>query len=528
MAELDLIVIREGNAPERHRLTEAGLVIGRNPENEVPLPYKQISRRHARIWIHNGVVKIEDLESRNGIEVNGARVKLSVLNTGDKIQIGPAALQICEATDSAFERTLISAEHAKVLHESILSGKDLQRDRLPVLYRAAQLLGTVFDLDDLLHQILELTFEALPVRRGYILTVNGESGLPEIRAEREDDEVSDRGAPVSQTMIHHVFDTRGSILTMDAQDDSRFDCADSILGHDIHAAMCAPLCGREAIVGAIYVDGDPEQRSFAKADLELLTAIAQVVGVAVENARLYQEKVEGERLAAIGEATAGLGHCVKNILTGIRGGSEFIDMAIKEKELRYVERGWPIMSRAIERIDLLVNNMLTFSRERVPERVMTDLRHTVEDVAETVRARAEKYNVIFTFDFCEDNRLAVDPREIYRAVLNLVINAVEACEHNGGAITVSTIKDENGFTLTVRDTGIGIPPDMLPRLAKAFVSSKGSSGTGLGLACTYKIAKEHGGHVDVESEVGKGTAFTLFLPHPETLPGNLIGFSKPD
>jgi signal transduction histidine kinase len=247
--------------------------------------------------------------------------------------------------------------------------------------------------------------------------------------------------------------------------------------------------------------------------LELLSAIARVVGVAVENARLYQENVQQERLAAIGEATAGLGHCIKNILTGIRGGGEFVNMALEKKDLKYLERGWPILMRSIERIDNLVLNMLSFSKDRMPEKTLTDVNQIARDTVEMVRKRAEKSAIELAVDTDFSGTAVVDGRDIYRVVLNLVVNAVEACESKGGGkVTVQVRCAEDGCTIKVSDTGCGIPPEILPKLSQAFVSTKGSSGTGLGLACSYKIVREHGGRVDVTSEVGKGTSFTVFLP----------------
>lgn len=512
MADYELVLCRPDGVGERYRITENGLRIGRGTENDVILSDKLASRRHARIFREGNALIIQDLDSRNGVDVNGARVMRAEMVEGDKIRIGDVVFQLIRSVGSNIGQSVIDEEKARALHESILS--EGGGGRLAVLYQAAKLLGTVFDIDELLREILALIFAALPVRRGFIILCR-EAEEPEIHASRSL-ERGEQGPPLSRTLIHHVFTQKSAMLTTDAQDDSRFDQAASVFGHQIHSAMCAPLRGRQDLVGAIYVDSGTTPRPFTNDDLGLLTAIAQVVGVAVENARLYNENVQRERLAAIGQATAGLGHCVKNILTGIRGGSEFIDMAIREDNIKYLKSGWPIMSRSVDRIEMLVMNMLTFSRDRQPERSVTDIGMLIRDVFAGLQIRAEKVKVELDSSGLQAGRIDVDPQEIFRVIQNLTLNAIEACERRGGRVSATCVYDPEGCTFSITDTGEGIPAHIVPRLSQAFVTTKGSSGTGLGLACTYKIINEHGGSVSVDTAVGRGTTFTIQLPHVGT------------
>jgi two-component system, NtrC family, sensor kinase len=510
MATYELVLAHPDGVSERFAVDEAGLSIGRSPNSNIVLADKLVSRQHARIWMQDGAIHFKDLDSRNGVEINNQRLSKGIIAEGDVLQIGGSTFHVVKTGGSNLGRSIISEEKAKALHNSILS--EAGSGRMAVLYRAATLMGTIFDLDVLFREILGLIFEALPVRRGFVIILDSESGEPEVHGSYSL-EPADQGPPLSRTLIQHVFDNKSSILTTDAQDDSRFDQADSIIGHQIHSAMCAPLRGREEIVGAIYVDSGVMHRPFTAEDLGLLTTITLVVGVAVENARLYKDNMEKERLAAVGLATAGLGHCVKNILTGVRGGSEFIGMALKEENLKYLQTGWPILSRAIDRIDGLVMNMLTFSRDRKPERCPTDINSIIRDIMDGLRGRAEKNHVALAFEETSAGIINVDGQQVFRVVQNLTLNAIEACESSGGRVNAFCEYDENGCTFRVIDTGIGIPAEMLPHLSEAFVSSKGSSGTGLGLACSYKIVREHNGTIDVDSTEGKGTEFTVFLPH---------------
>lgn len=516
-AAFELVVLKAGGAGERYLVPEGGITLGRGEDNGITLRSKHVSRNHARFWVEGDAVRFEDLGSRNGIEVNGARQAEGALTEDDQVVIGGTELYVQRGTEPGFNRTVVSREQATALQASII--EDAGDERLLVLYDAAKLLGEVFDLDELLDKILALIFRAVPVRRGFILTLDHAGGRPEIRAARSR-EPGDAGPPLSQTLIQHVFDSAEAIRTRDAQDDSRFDRAESIMDHDIHAAMCAPLYGRTAVAGAIYVDVGDTATPLDEQDLELLSAVAQVVGVAVENARLYRENMERERLAAIGMATAGVGHCIKNILTGIRGGAEFVNRAIEMNDIGYLSRGWPILHRAIERIDVLVMNMLVISRDRAPERTQTDINAMIRDVVALFEERARKYHVGITVEPDPLGVANVDGRAIYRVLLNLVVNALEACEHNEGDIVIACACTDQGCTIRISDTGIGIPEEIIPRLSQAFVSTKGSGGTGLGLTCSYKIVREHGGDIQVRSEPGKGTVFTVFLPDEAAASGH--------
>ncbi|NIA13593.1 MAG: FHA domain-containing protein [Nitrospiraceae bacterium] len=503
-----VLMLSGGSDADRFEVPPSGLVLGRSPEVDIVLTGPAVSRRHAHVWLEGDALFVEDLGSRNGVEINGEITHLGRLDAGDRLGVGDTLFEVVKHQAIAAGRSVIGYDQGSTLCQRIVTEDTA---RFPLLYRATQLLGTVFDLDELFTKILELIFDALPVRRGFILTLARDSNEPELRAtlSREPDKAA---PPLSRTLVDHVIGQRDAIMTLDAQYDRRFQTAQSVVSHAIRAAMCAPLCGRTAVVGAIYVDSGAEAGSFTEQDLQLLTVIGRVVGEAVENAQLHREMIERERLAALGEAMAGVGHCVKNILTAIRGGGHFIDRGVAESEIEFVGKGWPMLRRAMERIDMLVMNMLSFAHNPEPQRIETDIDVLCREVLGMVRTRADKLNITLEYEPCGGATAWVDERQLYRVLLNLLTNAVDACERTGGAVWVSSTCDTSGCTIKVRDSGPGVPPDILPKLSRAFVSSKGSNGVGLGLACSYKIVRAHGGDILVESTPGEGATFSVVLP----------------
>jgi signal transduction histidine kinase len=235
--------------------------------------------------------------------------------------------------------------------------------------------------------------------------------------------------------------------------------------------------------------------------------------------------VQAERLAAVGQTIAALSHHIKNILQALRSGSEILKMGLAEKNDALLQQGWRMAEKAQGKIYDLVLDMLSYSKEREPAVEPTDLNDLAGEVVELLRPRAQEMNV--RLEFSPDVHLPsiqVDPEGIHRALMNIVGNAFDAVEDRPGAqVTVGTRFDpEPGWLrLVVLDNGVGIAPQKLADIFKPFVSSKGSKGTGLGLAVSRKILREHGGDIVVQSQQGKGSKFVLRLPLKSPLSSDL-------
>jgi signal transduction histidine kinase len=285
--------------------------------------------------------------------------------------------------------------------------------------------------------------------------------------------------------------------------------------------------GRHETLGVLYLDtrstardivahNDPAGGKFTEDHLALASAIAHQAALAVEETQYYQAMVQSERLAAIGQTVATLSHHIKNILQALNSGSEILEMGLKDMDKGLLQQGWRMAANAQRKISDLVMDMLSYSKEREPAVAPTNLNEVARDVVELMDGRARELGIKLECSLGDNVPIVpVDAEGIHRALMNVVGNAFDAVEERKDPkVTVGTRLDpEPGWVrLLVLDNGVGIPPQKAAEIFKPFVSSKGSRGTGLGLAVSRKILREHGGDIVVQSQPGKGSKFILRLP----------------
>jgi len=385
---------------------------------------------------------------------------------------------------------------------------------LKALYRVNSVLNSTFDLSLLFERIMDQIFEVTRATRGVLIVLDEKGTLvPKVIRNKED---ADGGKLVlSHTIVNQVLQRGSGILTSDAMSDDRFSAEKSIMEFQIRSAMCVPIRYKEQNTGIIYVDNKAPMGSFKRSDLELLAALAVEAGGAIENAKLYEANVRAERLAALGEALANLSHYIKNVLMCMQGGGQLVQKALEDKNLVSLEKGWNIVRRNERKLSGLVMDMLSYCKERQPLYEKCDLAEVVREVIELSGPLLQEKHIKVEHSIGKGKAsVEADSEGITRALLNIITNAIDAVEPNKGTISISVSEDKPArqVLISVSDNGCGIPPDVLPKIYEAFCSTKGSKGTGLGLAVVKKTIKEHGGSIDVKTEVGHGTTFTIRLP----------------
>jgi signal transduction histidine kinase len=226
------------------------------------------------------------------------------------------------------------------------------------------------------------------------------------------------------------------------------------------------------------------------------------------------ENMRRQRLAAIGETVAGLAHCIRNILNGLKGGAYMVNSGLKNDTKEHLERGWDMVQRNIEHVSDLALGMLDYSKDRTPVLEEADANELLDEVVRMMKEKAGSRGVSLALEAGADvPPFRFDAQSVRRCVVNLVSNAIDACEETHGRVTLrSRVPDEKWVELSVTDNGCGMTSEIRNKLFTSFFSTKGSKGTGLGLPVTRKILREHGGDLLVESEEGMGSTFTCRLP----------------
>lgn len=517
--------------------------LGRGSD-QVPLTDPAVSRSHAEVTHESGAWMLRDLGSANGTYVNGARIhEIIRLKHGDQIRVGGTILAFAgsdslqQVTGADITSDLVSLDEEAAFEPSVVRSVPRGRDEAPfeqaetlfalkswnVMRALTEAIGSFLTPADLLPRVSDILFEELPIDRAIIFLRDEETGefLPEVvrfatRRARAD---AHRDAVIApRSIIDHVAKTHDGVLCASALDPQPFESGASMTGLGSKSVLCVPIAARDRVHGVVYLDVDTAKHTFVEPELKLAVMIGNQTGLAIENARLVQAAVERERLAAAGETTAYLSHSIKNILQGMRSGSDLVQRGLDKKDCDLTVQGWRILDRNLDRCYTLMLNMLAFSKTREPQTEMLQINAVVEDAVSLMRKRAEEAEIQIQTEYDRTTPpIPIDREGIYQAVLNLLVNALEEVPRGSGKIVVATdnMEDEMCVELRLRDNGPGIPAEQREHIFTAFHSTKGQSGTGLGLAVAKKTAQEHHGTLTVRDAEGGGAEFLLRLPTAE-------------
>ncbi|MDW7994566.1 MAG: ATP-binding protein [Gemmatales bacterium] len=309
-----------------------------------------------------------------------------------------------------------------------------------------------------------------------------------------------------------------------------------------HAAAAIPLFVGQEKVGVLLL---LSKRSvgFTRDELHLAATIAELLGPIIACHRLtgqlsqayeqlqkaQQQLVNAEKMRALGELASGMAHDFNNALCGTLG---FIELALREPQLPAAVEELLRMARTCA-LDAAatVRRVQDFARwERgLQNAEIVLVNDLVRQVVELTRprwhnaARAGSRIIDVQLDLQSQAHVMANPSELREVLTNIILNAVDAMPQ-GGKITITTQDEENYVAVHVRDTGMGMTPEVQQRVFEPFFTTKKERGTGLGLSISYAIIKRHGGDISVESELGRGSTFTIRLPvvrqDPTPVPSN--------
>jgi len=504
-------------------------IIGRSSE-ALPLTDRTISRRHAALTPDDGQWWINDQQSANGTFVNGVRASGRVLlQAGDQIRTGSTLLVFGDEgvgghkvrvakkdeLDVNVEKTVMSNDDSVIM--AVPDPSAAAVFQLKVIYELTALIGSETDQQHLLERVMDVIFEYFRADRGFILLQEDVKRKPRaavVRHRMAPRNTDEKQITISRTITQYVMRRGVGVLSSNAMNDERFASGDSVQAYGIRSAMAVPIKFKHKLFGVIHLDSQVANYTYTEDQLTLLTAIGVQTGVALANARLQDERLQKERLAAVGQTVASLSHSIKNIIQGLRGGADVVELGLRKGNMNVVQNGWDITARNIDRVSSLALNMLAFSKERDPELALASVGQVLDDVVELSTKPADSRNIALITDIdTELPDILIDASGLHQAVLNLVHNALDAVPAEEGVVTLAAQYEEldDQIVIAVSDNGPGIPDHRLDAIFEPFNSTKGQRGTGLGLVVTKKVIEEQGGRVAVESEQGQGTTFQIFL-----------------
>ncbi|HKQ79757.1 MAG TPA: ATP-binding protein [Blastocatellia bacterium] len=410
-------------------------------------------------------------------------------------------------------------------------------------------------LTELFRVWMDTLFDFLPVQCGAILLWNQAAGEFDVMLKRCSEGASEEEIGVSSTIVNQVFRDNVAVMTVDALNDDRFSSRYSVALPRIRSALSAPISSKSRVWGVCYLyNSIPGQ--FQSDDLEYLMATARAAGLVIENlrheelakiteelreamdklAKTQDQLVHAEHLASLGTLTAGVAHEINNPLAAIL---QSLDTAlgrcarIPDEEMRNrIDKPLRRARDNGERIGRIVQDLRTFSRAERVRGEKADVRQEIESAFQILKPLAEARQIRLQAFYGELDWVEAPPTRLSQLLINIIQNAIHASA-DGGCVEAHTGRAKapgepgerapadhgpgdygpgDHAWIQIRDFGVGMTPEVKARIFNPFFTTKAVGvGTGLGLWVCQSIIKSLGGSIEVESEPGKGTIFTLNL-----------------
>lgn len=314
------------------------------------------------------------------------------------------------------------------------------------------------------------------------------------------------------------------IIIEDVQADPRVQYPREAREEGIRMMLDVPLFLGDNVVGIVRIFFT-EQRKFSDEELSFLVSIAEQCACAIDKARLIEKHksmydnlaLQTEKLSALGRMAAGIAHEINNPLGGILlYSTNLLKKVPKEGPLK---EGLEIIIQETMRCKIIIQDLLEFSREKEPEKTFANINSIIEKTLSMLENEFRLHHIrVERLLSSEMPDIFVDVNQMHQVFVNLLLNAVEAIQDNG-VITIRSRLDpgQNCVIVEITDTGSGIPSENMLKVFEPFFSTK-AKGTGLGLAVSYRIIRNHQGDIQVSSQPGQGTRFTIEIPLLQNAP----------
>ncbi|MFN8421267.1 MAG: response regulator [Anaerolineae bacterium] len=413
---------------------------------------------------------------------------------------------------------------ARQLEDSLLK----RTQELEALVRVGRELNQGLTLEDLGDRLLGVAMEQFNATKAVLTLFNGQERIMERRRGLEKVKTD---LLTTDTLGSLTFSDKEPLLVSDISEDKRVSAI--LNGTNCKSGIAAPLMHQNEIHGVLVL-GHEQPNHFSNHDLRVLRSIAEQSALAIRNAQLYQQLHEyaqglesmvetrtqalqsaqtqlmrADKLAALGTLAAGVAHEVNNPLQPILSS---LELALEDLDSgRQVERELlEYAMRDVVRIKKIVSSLLDFARPATSTLAPTDVNTLVSDVLSLAGKQLQVTGIKIKTSYAPMRKIIASGDQLKQVFLNLMVNAMDAMK-GGGELTITTYEQEGYATVELQDTGTGIPQETLEKIFDPFFTTK-PSGTGLGLSVSHSIIEGHGGLIAVESELNRGTRFTVKLP----------------
>ena len=383
----------------------------------------------------------------------------------------------------------------------------------------SSLVHSSVDLTEILELVVWKVSEALEAKGAILRILNLETGEFELSAAYGLSEAYLSKGPITQQhLITDVYRKESHVIIEDVLNDSRVHYPLEAQQEGIRMLLDLPLVFRDDIAGLMRVFF-PAPRTFETDELDFAVALAQQCACAIDKARLIEEQkarydhlvLQTEKLSSLGRMAAGIAHEINNPLAGVLLYSTSLIKKIPQDSP--LKEGMDVIIRETQRCKIIIQDLLEFARDREPKKAMADVHQIIDRslsmLENEFRLRQIRLDKTYAADI---KRGMLDENQLQQVFVNLLLNAAHAIESKG-TIQVRTRMDAAGkqVIIDVQDSGCGIRPEDIDRVFDPFFSTK-KNGSGLGLAVSYGIVRNHQGVMTVQSAPGKGACLTIKLP----------------
>lgn len=393
--------------------------------------------------------------------------------------------------------------------ERSTSAAGAKMEKLKLLIEAGRTVNSTIELDRLLDLILDAARLSIRADRGTLYLLDEEKNELWAKTVQGESTVEIR-LPLGKGLAGFVAQTGETINIIDAYRDPRFNPEiDRQSGYRTHTVLCIPMRDKEGKILGVFQFLNREEGVFTAEDESFIAAFSINASIALNNARLVQETVQSERLAAVGRMSAQIIHDIRSPMATLRLYAETIKRRSKEEEIIRISDQ---IMKQIDRFVKMAQEILDFSRGVSATKLESiDADELVDAGVDLFTGELKRRNIGFVREVSYHGKCVVDIEKIIRVFYNIAANAMDAMP-DGGTFTFRLGREDSMLCVELSDTGTGIPPEIREKVLQPFFTFGKKHGTGLGLAIARKIVEDHGGRMEIQSEVGKGTTMRLLIP----------------